>query len=90
MPSVNDVLCILIIPFLDYLVYPHIERSMKLKLQPIHKVSKNGFIIFLKNIILLQLVAGMLCAAYSFLMAGIYISGVMKVCVCVCVCVYRC
>ena len=38
MPSVNDVLCILIIPLLDYLVYPHIESSMKIKLLHLHKV----------------------------------------------------
>jgi POT family proton-dependent oligopeptide transporter len=54
MPSVNDVLCILIIPLLDYLVYPHIESSMRVKLRPIHK-----------------LVAGMLFAAFSFLMSGL-------------------
>ena len=41
MPSVNDVLCILIIPLLDYLVYPHIESSMRVKLRPIHKVLRN-------------------------------------------------
>ena len=38
MPSVNDVLCILIIPLLDYLVYPHLETSMRIKLLPLHKV----------------------------------------------------
>ena len=38
MPSVNDVLCILIIPLLDYLVYPHIEKTMRFKLVPLHKV----------------------------------------------------
>ncbi|CAI8054280.1 Probable peptide transporter ptr2 [Geodia barretti] len=54
MPSVNDVLCILIIPLLDYLIYPHIESSMRVKLRPIHK-----------------LVAGMLFAAFSFLMSGL-------------------
>ena len=39
MPSVNDVLCILIIPLLDYLVYPHIESSMNIKLLHLHKVQ---------------------------------------------------
>ena len=36
--SVSDVLCIIIIPLLDYLIYPHIEKAMKLKLSALHKV----------------------------------------------------
>ena len=38
MPSVNDVLCILIIPLMDYIIYPHIETTMKIKLLRLHKV----------------------------------------------------
>ena len=42
MPSVNDVLCIIIIPLLDYIIYPHIENTMKLKILPLHKVHINS------------------------------------------------
>ena len=38
MPSINDFLVVLIIPALDYLVYPHLERSMGIKIQSLHKV----------------------------------------------------
>ena len=70
MPSVNDVLCILIIPLLDYLVYPHIESSMNIQLLHLHKVH----ILIASCSVLccfIQLVAGMVCAALSFLMSGI-------------------
>ena len=43
MPSVNDVLCIILIPLLDYLIYPHIEKTMKLTLSALHKVMENYF-----------------------------------------------
>ena len=29
---------LLVIPFLEYFVYPHFQRSMKIKIRPIHKV----------------------------------------------------
>lgn len=38
MPSVNDFLVLLIIPALDYIVYPHLEKSMGFKIRPLHKV----------------------------------------------------
>ena len=38
MPSINDLLVILIIPLLDYIVYPHIEHSMGIKVMSLHKV----------------------------------------------------
>ena len=52
MPSVNDVLCIIIIPLLDYLVYPHIESSMRIKLRRIHKVLHNHSLLVTHKLIL--------------------------------------
>ena len=43
MPSVNDFMVILIIPMLDYLVYPHLEKTMGYKVQSLHKVTKWQF-----------------------------------------------
>jgi hypothetical protein len=40
MPSINDFMVILIIPTLDYLVYPHLEKTMGYKVQSLHKVTK--------------------------------------------------
>ena len=37
MPSINDLLVVVIVPLLDYLVYPHIERSMAIRVKPMHK-----------------------------------------------------
>ena len=39
MPSINDFLVVLIIPALDYIVYPHLEKSMGIKILPLHKVA---------------------------------------------------
>ena len=39
MPSVNDFMVVVIIPSLEYLVYPHLERVMKIKIRPLHKVT---------------------------------------------------
>ena len=39
MPSVNDFLVVAIIPALEYIVYPHLEKTMRMKVQPLHKVS---------------------------------------------------
>ncbi|XP_062507930.1 solute carrier family 15 member 1-like isoform X2 [Corticium candelabrum] len=39
MPSFNDVLVICLIPLLDYLIYPHIERVMGFKVMPLHKIG---------------------------------------------------
>ena len=41
MPSVNDFMVILIIPMLDYLIYPHLEKTMGYKVQSLHKVTNN-------------------------------------------------
>jgi len=41
MPSINDFLVILIIPFLEYIVYPHLEHTMGFSVLPLHKVSKS-------------------------------------------------
>lgn len=38
MPGINDFLVILIIPILDYLVYPHLERTMGIKVRSLHKM----------------------------------------------------
>lgn len=47
MPSVNDFMVILIIPMLDYLVYPHLEKTMGYKVQSLHKVSGKAPIVLL-------------------------------------------
>ena len=39
MPSVNDLMVIVIIPTLDYLVYPHLEKTMGYRVLPLHKVN---------------------------------------------------
>ena len=39
MPSVNDVMVILLIPLMEYLVYPHLKRTMNITVRPLHKVS---------------------------------------------------
>jgi len=39
MPGINDFLVVAIIPLLDYLVYPHLERTMGIRVKPMHKVS---------------------------------------------------
>ena len=39
MPSINDFMVIVIIPMLDYVVYPHLEKTMGYKVKPLHKVS---------------------------------------------------
>ena len=46
MPSVNDFMVILIIPMLDYLVYPHLEKTMGYKVKSLHKVSSKAPIVF--------------------------------------------
>lgn len=38
MPSVNDVMVIILIPVMDYIVYPHIRKSIGLSVKPLHKV----------------------------------------------------
>eukprot|EP00118_Oscarella_pearsei_P011953 m.84204 g.84204 ORF g.84204 m.84204 type:complete len:507 (+) comp36392_c0_seq3:143-1663(+) len=38
MPSFNDILVIMLIPLLDYAVYPHIERTMNIKIKSLHKI----------------------------------------------------
>ena len=38
MPSINDFLVVVIIPFMEYVVYPHLERTMNIKIQALHKV----------------------------------------------------
>ena len=46
MPSVEDALVLLVIPLLDYIVYPHLKRTMRITIRPIHKVSykyRNSF-----------------------------------------------
>ncbi len=45
MPSVNDFLVLFIIPVLDYIVYPHLEKTMGVKIRPLHKVHVvNSFV----------------------------------------------
>ena len=38
MPSVEDFLMLLVISLLEYVIYPHLQSSMKIKIRPIHKV----------------------------------------------------
>ena len=38
MPSIEDVMVLLLVPVLEYLIYPHLRRSMGLKIKLIHKV----------------------------------------------------
>ena len=39
--SVNDVTVILLIPILEYIVYPHIQSAMGFTVRPLHKVRKS-------------------------------------------------
>ena len=41
MPSVEDFLMLLVIPLLEYVIHPHLQRSMKIKIRPIHKVWRS-------------------------------------------------
>ena len=43
MPSIEDAMVLLNVPILEYLLYPHLRRSMELKVKPIHKVASNNF-----------------------------------------------
>ena len=52
MPSINDLMVIIIIPILDYIIYPHLKKSLKLEVKPLHKV----IIDFMLLIILLLLI----------------------------------
>ena len=45
MPSVNDVTVILLIPILEYIVYPHIQSVMGFTVRPMHKVRKSFIIL---------------------------------------------
>ncbi|XP_065846590.1 solute carrier family 15 member 2-like [Oscarella lobularis] len=38
MPSFNDVLVVIFIPLMEYVVYPHIEKTMNVKIRPLHKI----------------------------------------------------
>ena len=38
MPSIEDFLMLLVIPLLEYIVYPHLQSSMRITIRPIHKV----------------------------------------------------
>ena len=40
MPSFNDVLVVIFIPLMEYVVYPHIEKTMNVKIRPLHKVRE--------------------------------------------------
>lgn len=42
MPSVNDILVIAIIPVLDYVVYPHLKKSLGITVKPLHKVCRDA------------------------------------------------
>ena len=39
MPSVEDMMVLLNLPILEYLLYPHLRKTMGLKVKPIHKVN---------------------------------------------------
>ena len=39
MPSINDLMVIVLIPVLDYLVYPHMKKSMNVHVKPLQKVK---------------------------------------------------
>ena len=43
MPSIEDVMVLLLVPVLEYLIYPHLRRSMGLKIKLIHKVIATIF-----------------------------------------------
>ena len=51
MPSIEDVLALLNVPILEYILYPHLRRSMRLKVKPIHKVKFHGNITIIINIV---------------------------------------
>ena len=75
MPSINDLLVVIIIPFLDYLVCPHIERSMGIQVKPMHKVSADNS--------LLQCVCGyrnVLASCFHCIVS--YLSMVVNILVC--------
>ena len=39
MPSIEDMMVLFVVPFLEYLLYPHLRRSMGIEVRPIHKAS---------------------------------------------------
>lgn len=43
MPCINDFLVVSIIPIMEYIVYPHLERVMKMKILPLHKVKDHHY-----------------------------------------------
>ena len=66
MPSIEDVMVLFVVPFLEYILYPHMRRSMGIEVRPIHKV--------LITTILNQLRAGLVFITLSSLCVHMYIN----------------
>ena len=39
MPGFSDLLVVLFIPMMEYIVYPHVEKAMNVKIRSLHKVT---------------------------------------------------